>query len=736
MNNPNTHPHHHHGNPETNILRRVGIQIESEDHDTNQDDYILYNTVLGKVKDLREFTEQQIADWVTTSWTTHDMIQVKKVGKIFFFLCSDDRDRASLLDLSSANFQGALILFTKCEPQNSFNSHSFQRIPIWIKVEGLPLLYNKLNVARRALEKLGTVLYFDSDSMREGFKDFLRAKVLIPINNPLVPGVYFNRQEGPRIWIDFRYEGVFIFCSKCGRIGHKRPRCRIPMAIAKRHFAMVLEDIGQGIFLPIVSPFVTPLFTNKLIGLKRVERLRTTHVNLVQLSEERDKDGDSLSEQTLDDNHGNDDSSSSDSSSNDDPAHQNNEDLEGQDSNKEGEQNPSRGKALEDYHAAGPSKRKRVHDSGNQHVHKRLRHAPPLHHASRILPCTGVHAERKSSSSMRHLLGRQKPQGTVEDATAKFKVQGNSKLAKSNVHSMRPNTLKRKEAPAGIAFKKSAGKVKKKRKRSEELMTPNHSNHLPQDLNRLTPGKCELFSASLFIGGMYNIILYSQRKGSIVIPYSNFFQKHPDVFFQSIFSTLLLALLLKKRVLSAYSPSADHLASTFFSYLYLPPLIKPLHHILFSKNSYKTPKMASSSSVHPVSSHSSLESEDNDHHLAFLPPYEAVNLASLFTNVQIVDDDRFLIPRDPYSDFFIPFGSLTYLDAISPSHSAPFDTEPLDEEINTFKNPPNSPVLEFDMPCSNSFDPLNLEMPQEDSLQSPTENTRTFQEEDLSKKET
>lgn len=147
---------------ETRNLRRMSIHIDSDEHDVTQEDYILYNSVLGKAKDLREFTENQIATWVTTTWTTHDEIQVRKVGKVFFFLCSDARDRVSLIELGTANYQGALFLFTKCIPHASFRSHSFQRIPIWIKVEGLPLLYNKVNIARRALEKIGRVLYFDN----------------------------------------------------------------------------------------------------------------------------------------------------------------------------------------------------------------------------------------------------------------------------------------------------------------------------------------------------------------------------------------------------------------------------------------------------------------------------------------------------------------------------------------------------------------------------------------------
>lgn len=58
---------------------------------------------------------------------------------------------------------------------------------------------------------------------------------------------------------------------------------------------MVMEDIGQGVDQPLIAPTFQPLFLNKLIGLKRVERNRITKVNLVDYSWERDEEGYSLS---------------------------------------------------------------------------------------------------------------------------------------------------------------------------------------------------------------------------------------------------------------------------------------------------------------------------------------------------------------------------------------------------------------------------------------------------------
>lgn len=228
----------------------------------------------------------------------------------------DNRERENLAALGSASYDGALVIFSLCSAKASYHSLTFLNAPIWVRVEGLPVMYNKPHIARRALSKIGRVMYFDNKSTSPGFKDLLRAKVVISINNPLVPGFYFDSQNGEPDWKDFRYEGVFVFCYKCGRIGHRRNRCRMPIIIAKQHFDIMLHNMTHGREPTHISSNFIPLFTNKLIGLKRVNRNRTTEVNLVDYSWERDEEGDSPSEVTLSDD--NDEEDQQDSSSSDD----------------------------------------------------------------------------------------------------------------------------------------------------------------------------------------------------------------------------------------------------------------------------------------------------------------------------------------------------------------------------------------------------------------------------------
>lgn len=140
-----------------------------------------------------------------------------------------------------------------------------------MKIEGLPLAANKIHVAWRAMEKIGKVLKFDADSREEGPKDFLRASVLILVDDPLVPGFYYEFRSGKREWVYLRYEGVFCICMKCGKVGHKKVHCSLVLAQAEAEMGQSLGQIctaAEDFWIDIPAK---PLFTNKFIDLKSIE---------------------------------------------------------------------------------------------------------------------------------------------------------------------------------------------------------------------------------------------------------------------------------------------------------------------------------------------------------------------------------------------------------------------------------------------------------------------------------
>lgn len=158
---------------------------------------------MGNFIDNREFLVRQIQEWVDT-WNTRGHITITKEEKIFFFHCSELEDKSDILGLyDTMNFRGALLILKPWRPLDSFKSFNFSESALWIKVEGLPLLFNSKSLANAIFSRIGKVLHFDIASERPTLKKHFRALVWIKTKLPLVPGIYIEAQEGQPLWIDF-----------------------------------------------------------------------------------------------------------------------------------------------------------------------------------------------------------------------------------------------------------------------------------------------------------------------------------------------------------------------------------------------------------------------------------------------------------------------------------------------------------------------------------------------------
>lgn len=82
-------------------------------------------------------------------------------------------------------------------------------------------------------------------------------------------------------WIDFRYEGIFVFCKKCGMIGHKTSGCPFSVVEAQCRFGRRMAEVYNDIQNLLVGHPPSQCFTDKIIGLGRIEVLRTSRIDLL-----------------------------------------------------------------------------------------------------------------------------------------------------------------------------------------------------------------------------------------------------------------------------------------------------------------------------------------------------------------------------------------------------------------------------------------------------------------------
>lgn len=200
-----------------------------------------------------------------------------------------------------------------------------------------------------------------------------------------------------------------------------------------------------------------PLFTNKIIGLKRVERNRTTFVNLVDYSWERANEGDNLSEQTLPEDENNDDNTnSSDSSESDGPPNQDSRDQDDSHHDRENHHSQSEETNKSKLNESVSSKRKREDNYPSSNQNKRpqtFRHCNQLHES----PRNGVRKKQQDNSFKQSRIKskiykgkvRKTIQSTVAEMTKKTGDQESVHLENQKTkHSLVSHLTKRKSPTA------------------------------------------------------------------------------------------------------------------------------------------------------------------------------------------------------------------------------------------------------------------------------------------------
>ncbi|KNA24188.1 hypothetical protein SOVF_017170 [Spinacia oleracea] len=131
-------------------------------------------------------------------------------------------------------------------------------------------------MAEAMLKKIGNLIKFDERSRVPGFKRWIRAIMWVRVNKPLIPGCFFEYEYGKSVWVDFRYEGVFHFCKRCGKIGHYMVNFEAPWHQIRSEVNRTIIEASD--LQVMYGRENAPLYTNKIKGLPNYDNFRTTRV--------------------------------------------------------------------------------------------------------------------------------------------------------------------------------------------------------------------------------------------------------------------------------------------------------------------------------------------------------------------------------------------------------------------------------------------------------------------------
>jgi hypothetical protein len=167
---------------------------------------------------------EQSVGWI---WCPAKGISCKDRGdNVFLISFNQGSGLRRALDDGPWMISKELLVVAKFDESKSVEDFDFSSIPIWMRVERLPLgLMNRV-VAKAIGDDIGEFMEVDADGGDLVVGRALRMKIRLDVRKPLRCGIMADlwADKGER-WCPVTYEHLPDFCYICGLIGHVDRAC-------------------------------------------------------------------------------------------------------------------------------------------------------------------------------------------------------------------------------------------------------------------------------------------------------------------------------------------------------------------------------------------------------------------------------------------------------------------------------------------------------------------------------
>uniref|UniRef100_A0A2N9J298 CCHC-type domain-containing protein n=1 Tax=Fagus sylvatica TaxID=28930 RepID=A0A2N9J298_FAGSY len=175
----------------------------------------------------RYFSKVVVKEIIAKAWNTINEVDVVAVDKnVFLFCFKHEVDVKRVWDRCPWCFKGEHLILKQYKSEWSLNEVDFSESDFWVQIHGLPLNRQNPQNLQKLRRILGFVLEEDLIGNGEGEdKRYVRVRVSLGVDNPLIIGFLLDKESLPTLWIPFKYEKLGNFCYGCGRLGHDIKDC-------------------------------------------------------------------------------------------------------------------------------------------------------------------------------------------------------------------------------------------------------------------------------------------------------------------------------------------------------------------------------------------------------------------------------------------------------------------------------------------------------------------------------
>ncbi|KAI8024394.1 Uncharacterized protein LOK49_LG03G03155 [Camellia lanceoleosa] len=220
--------------------------MELDDSTWQLEQHELERCLIGYLLDVHRFGFYIMQLHVNDLWNLEGSVHVYARSKNHFvFLFERIGDMHRIVDNGSYVIQGALLIVDCWKPNLVLDRLIFDKMMVWVQLYGLPLECFTEEARLSVGRAVGEVVKVDIDLLMPRIIRFLRIRVWVSLDRPLINGFFLKFREGQQHWISCSYERLCKVCQNCGQVGHMLTTCLISFEEAQRQINANIQDMGR-----------------------------------------------------------------------------------------------------------------------------------------------------------------------------------------------------------------------------------------------------------------------------------------------------------------------------------------------------------------------------------------------------------------------------------------------------------------------------------------------------------
>lgn len=211
--------------------------------------------VVAKIMMAKKVNAEAFKAVMLSIWKVHNSTKIQLAGdNVFFIQFRSMVEKFHVLSGGPWTFDRSLIILKSPKDSESISNLVFTETSIWIQVHNVPFKCPTRGMAQIVGESIGRVEDIDSDENDAWTGLFMRIRVAINVDKPLLRGIKLRASDAHAVWCPIMYEKLPDFCHTCGVIGHSHKECQVQSPLAKEGIITGYGDWMRASILKRNSP--------------------------------------------------------------------------------------------------------------------------------------------------------------------------------------------------------------------------------------------------------------------------------------------------------------------------------------------------------------------------------------------------------------------------------------------------------------------------------------------------